>query len=107
MASYVGESIGVRGTATDPFSGAALTGPDYSASADFWVPGGNPRTDESLRATPDVTNVAMAWDSALGAFVAYVQTDVAPWVAGKWSYRVTITGVNYTNWEYGTFSLKA
>lgn len=29
------------------------------------------------------------------------------WEPGKWSFRVEVTGNAFTNWEYGTFTLKA
>lgn len=104
--AYVGEAVRIRVTATDPETGVALVPAPTSASIDFWRPGRNPIRDLEVRSTPDISNTEMAYRPATNDFVLFQSTAGDPWVAGKWTYRVTVSGDSFTNWEYATFVLK-
>lgn len=106
MVLYVGEAVRIRVSALDPETGNPLDPPPTSAKVDFWAPGRNPIRDASVRGTPDVPNVAMAYRTATTDYVVFQPTSGNPWVAGKWTYRVTVVGNSYSNWEYATFVLK-
>lgn len=115
MASFLGESVGVKADPRDPFTGAKLTAAGgYEAYVDFFAPGKAPKTVPADRVAPDVANVAMTYnativnekDSSVGAWVLYQPTEGAPWVAGKWWFRVTVTSSSYDNWEYSSFVLR-
>ena len=106
MALYVGEAVRIRATAVDPETSLALDPPPLSAKVDFWLPGRNPIKDELVRASPDASDRAMTYRTATGDFVLFQETAGSPWIAGKWTYKVTITGTSYLNWEFGTFVLK-
>lgn len=102
MALYLGEAVRIRAAATDPETKAPLDPPPTSAVVDFWAPGQNSRTD-----TPTISGVAMTYRADKQDFVLYQATSGTEWVVGKWTYKVTITGDAYTNWEYANFALKA
>lgn len=104
MALYVGEAVRIRASALDPETQLALDPPPQSATVSFWGPDKDPKKDPSVRAVPDVGPIAM---TASGAeFTAFVSTAGNPWVPGKWSYRVTVVGDAFENFEFGTFKLK-
>jgi len=110
MTLYVGDTVAIKVDLLDPFTKEALTG--YTVTLDLYAPGRNPKTDPSVRGTPDVAGVNAAYDASiensaggLGAYVGYVATTALE--EGKWSYRVTATGSTYHDTEYGTFRLKA
>lgn len=110
MTLYVGDTVAIKVDLLDPFTKEALTG--YTVTLDLYAPGKSPKTDPSVRGTPDVANVGAAYDSSvensaggLGAYVGYV--DTTGLAAGTWSYRVTAAGIVYHDTEYGTFRLKA
>lgn len=106
MVLYVGEAVRIRVSALDPETGLSLDPPPTSASIDFWAPGRNPIRDPAVRGTPDVPHVAMTFRSTTDDYVLFQPTSGSPWVAGKWTYRVTVVGASYSNWEYATFVLK-
>lgn len=106
MALYVGEAVRIRATAVDPETGTPLPAP-IAATVDFWAPGKNPVKDPAVRDAPDVPAQAMTHRPDAGDFVLFQGTAGAPWVAGKWTYRVTVVGEAFSNWEYATFVLKA
>lgn len=116
MASFVGETIGIKADPRDPFTGVKLTDvAGYDAFVDFFAPGKNPKTNVADRATPDVADVPMVYDAtivnaqdnSLGAWVLHQPTTGAPWVAGRWWFRVSVSSAEYDNWEFGSFVLKA
>lgn len=98
--------MGIKCDARDPFTAAQLTDDDYVATADFYTPGKAPKTDLVDRADPDVANVPMSYDATVGSWILHQSTAGGPWIAGKWSYRVTVIGGDYDNFEFGTFTLK-
>lgn len=102
MALYLGEAVRIKAKATDPETGLALDPAPISATVDFWAPGLDKKVDP-----PTVADVAMTYRSGSEDFILFQSTDGAPWVAGKWNYKVTVTGALYTNWEYANFTLKA
>lgn len=104
MALYLGEAVRLRATATDPETGLPLT--PTGASVDFWAPGKNPIKDPDVRAFPDVGNQPMVWRPETQDFVLVASTTGPAWTAGKWTYRVTVQGEAFSNWEFSTFTLK-
>lgn len=104
MALYVGEAVRIRASALDPETKEALDPPPSSARVDFWAPGKNPSRDPLVRPDPDQGPVSMAYIVEQQAFVTFVLTT--GWEPGRWSYRVTVVGDRYENWEFGTFKLK-
>ena len=107
MALYVGEAVRIRVDALDPETGEPLSPAPTSAVVDFWAPGKDPVKNLADRGSPDVQNQTMTYRSTEDDFVLYQDTSGgAPWVDGKWTFRVTVTGATYTNWEFGSFKLK-
>ena len=106
MALYVGEAVRIRASAVDPETKVALDPPPTEAFVDFWLPGKTPQRDPEQRAAPDLTAVQMTYREATADFVLYQDTEGDLWVPGKWTYRVTVVGTSYRNWEYSTFALK-
>lgn len=102
MALYLGEAVRIRASATDPESGAALDPPPTSAAVDFWAPG-----VDRKEAEPTIPGVAMTYRTEQNDFVLFQATAGPSWTVGKWTYRVTVQGEAFSNWEYGTFALKA
>lgn len=107
MTLYVGEALRITSKALDPVTEEPLNPQPDSGAVDFWAPGKNPRTDETVRDAPDVANVALVHDTATNEWTATVSTNTAVWAPGRWSYRITFTGVGGQNWEYGTLRLRA
>lgn len=106
MALYVGEAVRIRASALDPETDQPLDPPPLSARVDFWRPGRNPARDASLRGTPDVGPISMSYRESDRDFVAFVSTGgLEPWEPGRWSYRVTVVGDAYENFEFGMFKL--
>jgi hypothetical protein len=110
MALYAGDTVAIKVQLTDPFSGAPLTG--HTVTLDLYVPGRNPKTNTSVRATPDVSGINAAWDgtvvnsdSTTGAYIGYV--DSTGFAAGTWSFRATAVGPVYHNMDFGSFKLSA
>lgn len=110
MTLFVGDTVAIKVDLLDPFSGAPLTG--YTVTLDLYAPPKNPKSDPSVRGTPDVSGITAAYDATvensagtLGAYVAYVATTSL--AAGKWWYRVTANGSTYHDTEYGNFRLTA
>lgn len=110
MALYVGDTVAVRVDLLDPFTNEALTG--YTVTLDLYAPGKAPKTDPSVRGTPDVAGVVAFYDAtvensagSLGTYIGYVDTD--SFESGTWSFRATASGPVYQDTEYGTFRLAA
>ena len=106
MTIYVGEGITVLGAAVNPVSGLVIS--DALAEVEFYAPGKTPQRVVADRIA-DFGPVAMTFQSTVankdGTFGAYVGfVDTTGWVAGKWSYRVKLSG-SYGSWEFGTFAL--
>lgn len=101
MALFLGEAVRIKAKATDPETELALDPPPDSATVDFWAPGLDRKIDAAT-----ITDVAMTYRSSTDDFILYQSTDGSPWVAGKWHYKVTVTGAVYVNWEYSAFTLK-
>lgn len=116
MALYVGEAVRIRASALDPETQAPLDPPPQSATVSFWGPDRNPVKEVELRNDPDYgpfDMVAPGQTSPNGFvndsadFIAFVSTsEPNPWEAGKWTYRVTVVGNAFENFEFGTFKLK-
>lgn len=106
MALYVGEAVRIRASAVDPETGLPLN-PAPTAAVDFWAPGKSPLRDAADRANPDLIGQGMSYRTATSDFILFQATTGPIWIPGKWTYRVTVTGAAYSNWEYGTFILKA
>jgi hypothetical protein len=104
MALYVGEAVRIRSQALDPQTDEPLDPAPTSGVVDFWEPGKNPKTDATVRANPDYQNATMTYRATQDDFV--LDQDTTGWPVGKWTFRVTMTGSTFTNWEYGTFALK-
>jgi hypothetical protein len=105
---FVGEAITVVCAAVNPLTGLVIA--DANGQVEFYGPGKQPKTVPGDRVA-DQGPVAVTFnatvankDGTVGAYVAYV--DTTGWAAGKWSYRVTLTG-SYNTWEYGSFTLAA
>lgn len=110
MPNYVGDTIAIKIDLLDPLTEAVLTG--YTVTLDLYAPPKAPKTDPSVRSTPDVAGVAALYDpdvensaGTLGAYVGYV--DTTGFVSGTWAFRVTASGTTYHDTEYGTFRLVA
>lgn len=119
MALYAGEAVRIRAEVIDPDTDATLVVAEGeanpSATIKLWAPGRNPARDPSVRATPDHGPNPMTYREAEGDFIVFVHTRGTgisqdpmgdKWEHGKWSFRVEVTGNVFTNWEYGTFTLK-
>lgn len=101
MVLYVGDSLRIVVGTTDPESGLPLDPQPVSAFVDFWAPGVDRKTS-----SPTLSAIAMTYRSPTQDFVLYQSTGGAtPWTAGKWTFRVTVTGSTYENHEYSTFKL--
>lgn len=100
MTLYVGEAVRILAKATDPESSLPLDPAPTSAVVDFWSPDQDRQVD-----TPIISDVAMTYRSATNDFVLFQSTSGEPWVAGKWVFRVTVTGSTYQNWEISSFKL--
>lgn len=112
MALYVGDGVSIVVDVVDPVRQVAITNLDgVQVVLDFFAPGKDPRGNPEDRETPDVSGTSATYDptaitkNGVGAWVVYQPTSVNPWVAGKWAYRVTVSGA-YQNVEYGSFTLK-
>jgi hypothetical protein len=106
VALYLGEAVRIKTSAVDPETKLALDPPPGEAFVDFWLPGKSPTKNAVERATPDLSNQAMTYRAATADFILFQATESALWVAGKWTYRVTVVGTSFRNWEYATFALK-
>ena len=102
MALFLGEAVRIKAKATDPETGEALDPAPTSAVVDFWAPGLDRKVDD-----PTIEGVTMTYRPTTDDFILYQSTDGAPWVIGKWTYKVTMTGAVFVNWEYSNFTLKA
>lgn len=100
MTTYVGEVQAITVLATDPVTLEAIT--DLTGQVEFYNPTKNPKLVVADR-TPDHT-LSMTYDTVRARYVAFA--DTTGWAAGKWSYRVSLSGSVFNNWEYGTFTLK-
>jgi hypothetical protein len=100
MTTYVGEKVTIRVEASDPILGQAIT--DGQLSVEFYAPGKDPKNlpDDRVK---DQGPYDMTWSDEAQAY--FVQVSTAGWVAGKWTYKVTLTG-GYDSWEYATLTLK-
>lgn len=102
MALYVGETVRVRAHALDPETGERLDPAPTEAFVDFWAP------EVERGDAPTLGNRQMAYREATNDFVLNETTNPnSGWVPGKWTYRVTVVGQVFTNWEYGSFKLSA
>lgn len=106
MTIFVGEAVTIVCAAINPLTATVIS--DATGQVDFYAPGKTPKTVPADR-TPDHGPFPSLFDASvlnkdgsLGAYVAYV--DTTGWTAGKWSYKVTLTG-SYDTWEYGQFAL--
>lgn len=113
MALYVGDGFSIVIEVIDPVRQERLNGDSsVDVALDFYAPGKDPKGTPADRVTPDLADQVAVYDAAavtkngVGAWVVYQASEGGSWVAGKWSYRVRITGA-YQNVEYGTFTLKA
>lgn len=120
MALYAGEAVRVRAQVIDPDTEATLVladgEPAPTATIDLWSPGNDPARDTDRRSNPTHSG-SMTYRAEKGDFIAYVSTEGdgidesatpgTPWEAGRWFYRVSVTGQAFTNWEYGNFRLSA
>ena len=98
MTLYVGDALRIVVSATDPETGLPLDPPPTSAHVDFWAPGVDRKTNPPT--TPDV---AMTYRGASSDFVLF--QDTTGFAPGKWTFRVTVIGSTYSNFEYSTFKL--
>lgn len=105
MALYVGEAVRIRASAVDPETKTPLALP-LTATVDFWKPGRNPVKDETVRDSPDVPGQTMTHRPETGDFVLFQATSAEVWEPGKWTYKVTVVGDTFSNWEFATFVLK-
>lgn len=101
MALFLGEAVRIKAKATDPETGLSLDPAPSTATVDFWAPGLDRKVDD-----PTIAAVPMTYRSVTDDFILYQPTQGGSWAAGKWHYRVTVTGDVYTNWEYSAFTLK-
>lgn len=123
MALYAGEAVRVRAEIIDPDTNAPFVvaegDPNPTATIELWAPGKNPARDPDVRSNPDHGPASMDYRPETSDFIVFVHTrgpGIGPdqsatpgdkWEPGRWSFRVTVEGNVFTNWEYGTFSLKA
>lgn len=119
MALYAGEAVRVRAQIMDPDTDAPFVvaegDPNPTATLELWAPGKNPAKDPAVRPDPDHGPDDMDYRPEESDFVLFVHTRGAgmgpdptgdKWEPGKWSFRVRVTGNVFTNWEYGTFTLR-
>lgn len=92
---HVGETIRLRAKATDPETLAVLT--PTSAVVEWWGPG-----VDRTASLPAVTS-NMGWRVTEQDFVLYQATD--GWPPGRWTYKVSVTGTQYTNVSVGAITL--
>lgn len=112
MTLFLGEAVTVLALAQDP-ARSNETIDDATATLELFNPAKDPKNVPADR-TPDFT-VSMTYDALatitvggveyVGAYRGLTATTAVGWVAGKWSYRVKLTG-SYDSWEYGQFTLK-
>ena len=120
MVLYAGEAVRVRAVVSDLDTDGPLVIPQGepapTAELTIWKPGDNPIKDPAIRDTPEHGPASMTWRPAESDFIIFVHTrgaDVTPdpagakWEPGRWTFRVKVEGNAFTNWEYGTFTLKA
>lgn len=100
MTLYVGDALRIVVSATDPETSLPLDPAPTGAEVDFWAPGVNRKTD-----APTTPDVAMTWRPATSDFVLF--QDTTGFAPGKWTFRVTVTGSTYSNFEYSTFRLSS
>ena len=119
MALYAGEAVRVRAEIIDPDTDQTFVVAEGesnpSATIKLWAPGKNPVKDPGIRDSPDHGPDNMDYRESVGDFIVFVHTrgsGISPdptgekWEPGKWSFRVEVTGNVFTNWEYGTFTLR-
>lgn len=104
MALYAGEAVRIRAVANDPDTGEPLDPAPTAVFVELWKPDRNPSSDPSVRSTPDEPRIDMTHRVEEDDFIVFVSTE--GWEPGRWSFRVTIEGDDYTNWEYGSFRLR-
>lgn len=111
MALYSGDGVSLLIEVADPVRQLPLTAASgVTVEVDFFAPGKDPKNNPDDRTSPEVSGTAASYDAAavtktgLGAWVCYQPTD--GWMAGKWSYRVRVSGA-YQNVEFGNFTLKS
>lgn len=92
---HVGETVRLRAKATDPETFEVL--PEGTAQVEWWAPGADRTGDPASVTTP------MSWRTAEQDYVVYQQTD--GWVPGRWTYKVTVTGTQYSNVRISTITL--
>lgn len=110
MALYVGEGIAFAVVVTDPLTEEAIIDNSVTVTLDLYSPPKNPSTTPADR-TPDDGPHTMSFDADVvntdGTSGAWVVTvDSTGFDAGKWWYKVNITGA-YSAWSYGSFKLVA
>lgn len=98
MTLYVGDALRIVVSATDPETSLPLSPAPTGAQVDFWAPG-----VDRKKSAPTRTAVAMAYRTATKDFALF--QDTTGFAPGKWTFRVTVTGTTYSNFEYSTFKL--
>jgi hypothetical protein len=96
---YAGDALRIVVSATDPETTLPLNPPPVSAHVDFWAPG----VDRKVTPTPTRPNVAMTYRPVTSDYVLF--QDTTGFAPGKWTFRVTVIGSTYSNFEYSTFRL--
>lgn len=102
---YVGEAIRLTARVTDPDTGQP-TGAS-TVVADLWAPDLDRKT-----APPTRSAVAMSYRASHRDYVTYLDTSQGTWPPGRWTYRVTVTGLptdegTFRSIEFSTFVLEA
>lgn len=100
MTLYVGDALRIVVSATDPETTLPLSPPPSSAHVDYWAPGVDRKTTAAT-----TSNVAMTYRPATSDFVLF--QDTSGFAPGKWTFRVTVIGSTYSNFEYSTFRLSS
>lgn len=101
MPLYAGEAVVIKASALDPVKGEMIT--DAAGEVLLYAPPKNPKAVPADR-VHDGDPIPMTYEAEIERYVAYV--DTTGFAAGKWFYKVTLTGL-YDTWEFGSFTLKA
>jgi len=91
---YVGDTVRIRAKTTDPETLDPLI--PNTGTVEWWAPGVD-RTDP-----PAVTSNLTA-RPASEDMLLYQQTD--GWAPGRWTYKVTVVGTEFTNSAVGAITL--
>lgn len=96
MALYVGETVRIRTTVTDPTTNEGVV--PTSMQISIWPP--------DPEAGPLVDGVAMTQVGTTNVY-EYIWNTNSVTDPGRYLYKTVASGAQYSHWEYGTVTLSA